>query len=93
MANNYLINNEKRMKKLEQRVEITSAYVGAGMVLALKELNYSDDEVADIMEKTNEIWTKLAAEGINPFKYCLEKTGFEVCPESEAKKINEYFRE
>lgn len=89
--NNYLIQQEKRMKRLEQKVEITSAYVGAGLVIAMKELNYSDDNIADIMERTNSIWTKLAEEGINPFKYCLEKTGFEVCPESEAKRINEYF--
>lgn len=92
--NNYIIQKEKQIAELRKKVRIDSAYIGAGHVLALFELGLSDETIELVMQKTNEIWQELYSQGINPIKYCYEKTGFQVLTdEQERKLIYSYFDE
>lgn len=91
--NNFVIEKAKEIARLKKKIELDTAYIGAGLILALKDNGFDDDMISSIMQSTNEIWTRLASEGINPLKYCYEQTGFEVSTGDEADRINSYFEE
>lgn len=92
--NNYIVEYEKRMANLKKKIVIDSAYIGAGFVLALSEENLDDEVIERVMARTNEIWVKLADEGINPLRYCEEKTGYVLLTEQqEIDIVNEYFED
>lgn len=91
--NNYIIEYEKRIAELRKKVIIDSAYIGAGFIIVLHSIGYSADEIGQIMEKVNEVWTKIMESGKNPLTYCKELTGVEVLTsEHEKEIINEYFK-
>ena len=92
--NNYVIQYEKRLAKLRNKVIIDSAYIGAGFVITLFNRGFSDDEIVEIMNEVNETWTDIRDKRKNPMKYCYELTGFEVITDEQEKQIiEEYFRE
>lgn len=92
--NNYIIEKEKQIARLRHKVMIDSAYIGAGFVLLLDELKYTDDEIVEMMARVNAIWTELAKDHINPISYCREKTGFQlITDEKEVEEINKAFAE
>lgn len=92
--NNYLIEKEKQIARLRQKVMVDSAYIGAGCVLCLSEMKFTDDQIEEFMNHMNEIWTHMAENRINPLTYCEEKTGFKLITEQEEiDTINEYFDE
>lgn len=92
--NNYIIEYEKRIAELRKRVIIDSAYIGAGFVIVLHIIGYSEDEISQIMEQVNEVWTKIRESGKNPLIYCKDETGIEMLvSEHEKEIIDEYFKE
>lgn len=90
--NNYILQKEKQIAELRKKVTIDSAYIGAGFIIALSELNYDQDTIYGIMEKVNSIWPELMEKGVNPLQYCYELTGIQVLvDEHEQEIVNKYF--
>lgn len=92
MANREFIRRQKEIAELRKRVRLDTAYIGAGMVLAMKEEGYTDDQIDSIMARTNEVWTEIMEKGLNPVKWCFEKTGYQLFTEEQSRDIiNSYF--
>lgn len=93
MKNNYIIEYEKRIAELRKKVTIDSAYIGAGFVVVLHNIGYSEDEIGQIMEQVNDVWPKIRESGKNPLVYCKDITGVEILvSEHEKEIIDEYFK-
>lgn len=94
MADREFIRRQKELAELRKKVRLDTAYIGAGMVLAMHQKGFDDDTIIDLINVTNEIWVGLAETGINPIKHCFDVTGIQVLQdEQERELINSYFKE
>lgn len=92
MTNKEFINRQKEMAELRKRVRLCTAYIGAGMVLAMHEEGYTDDQIDTIIARTNEVWVEVMEQGLDPIKWCYEKTGYQLFTEEQSRDIiNSYF--
>lgn len=92
--NNYVIQYEKRIRALKDKVVIDSAYIGAGFIIVLHKIGYDVDEIEQIMGQVNDLWQEIRDTGKNPMKYCKELTGVEVLvSEHEKQIIDNFFKE
>lgn len=93
MADREFIKRQKELAELRKKVRLDTAYIGAGMVLAMHQKGFDDDTIIELIEETNAIWVELADTGVNPIKHCYEQTGIQVLTdEQERELINGYFK-